>query len=350
MPDEKSRSARPEGQETASFWTEKTTQRLFSIALRGSYVLLVQSVVLLVFQNDSGLKLNLLMQISSLTLFALFSRGASGTYLNAPFVFAIALFTWHSVFLAGHYLELAPIFAFDGGAFSIGFEYVYKATALVGLSLAFTMIGMMWGYKRQRIESKSGQLHHSFVRARYSSLGSAGKRSAWYLFAGMVSILVLFIAREGSSVFGGKYLDLYANPINSLTAILFFRSELFWVFVITLLIACYKDAPRVRNFLAIFVVAICVLLAMMGPRTGPFVCLTTLLLSWDCFVRRVRLRWIAAFVLFLSATSYVIASGRGAGLGVQMFRFEDTGREKLDLLALFGNKDGPSRLCFVQWI
>jgi O-antigen polysaccharide polymerase Wzy-like protein len=58
-------------------------------------------------------------------------------------------------------------------------------------------------------------------------------------------------------------------------------------------------------------------------------------LSWDCFVRRVKLRWIAIFVLLLSAASFVIVSGRGAGLGIQIFNFAETGREKLDLLSLF---------------
>jgi hypothetical protein len=335
MNDENGRLAPLEPQMIDRVRKRKTVGRLYAMALWSAYLLLFQSLILLWFQNDFSLKSNLLMQIAALTLLGLFSKTVSGTYLNAPLVFAGSIFIWHSTFLLGHYFQLAPIFVFEGGAFDIGFAYVYKATALVGLSLALAIVGMIWGYRRERIEAKINLSRSALTRAYYSSLGSASKRIAWYLFVGMVSILVLFVVREGPSVFGGKYIDFYAYAPTSLNAVLFFRSELFWVFVVILLIACYKDEVRVRNLVAVLIVAVCALLAMLGPRTGPFMCLTALLLSWDCFVRRVKLRWIAIFVLFLSAASFVIASGRGASLGIQIFNFAETGREKLDLLSLF---------------
>lgn len=315
-------------------WGTKAVNRLYIAALTGAYVLLVQSTILLILENDSQLKINLLMQIAALTLFAIFTRGAAGTYLNAPTVFAASIFMWHSTFLVGHYFELASIFAFDGGTFAIGFEYIYRATALVGLSLALTIIGAMWGYRRQRITAGMTP-KNALVNVCYSEVASPGKRIAWYLFGAMVIILTTFIIREGPSAFGGKYMDLYANAPSSFSAVLFVRSQFFWVFVIILLIACYKNHRRGRNCLAICFVGVSVLTAMFGARSIPFVCLASLLIAWDCFVRRVKLRWIAIFVIFLSVASFVIASGREAGLGVQIFQFENTGREGVDLLNLF---------------
>ena len=313
----------------------KSVGLLYRMTAWSAYLLLFQSFVLLWFQNDFGLKSNLLVQIAALTFFGLFSKTVSGTYLNGPLVFAGSIFIWHSTFLVGHYFQLAAIFTFEGGAFDIGFAYVYRATALVGLSLALAIIGMIWGYRRERIEAKINLSNRALTRECYSSLGSSSKRVAWYLLAGMVCMLVLFVVREGPSVFGGRYIDFYAYTPSSLSAVLFFRSELLWVFVVILLIACYKDDPRMRNIVTILVVVVCVLLAMLGPRSGPFMCLTALLLSWDCFVSRIKLRWIASFVLFLSAASFVIASGRGTSLGIQVFNFAATGREKLELLSLF---------------
>lgn len=314
---------------------EGKASRLSRIALWGAGSLCCQSLTLLMFRSDSALKLNLLLQMVALLLFAVFSKRASGTYLNAPLVFASSIFIWHSTFFVGYYFDLAPLFTSPGGAFNIGLEYVYKATALVGLSIALTIIGMIWGYLRQRIEAQVHSPTYALPKACYSSLDPATKRLAWYLFAAMVSILVFFVVQEGPSVFDRKYTDLYVYAPTSISAILFFRTQFFWIFVIILLFACYRDNLRVRKLLTILVIALCGLLAMLGPRSGPFVCLIALLLSWDCFIRRVRLHWIAVFVLFLSAASFVIASGREAGLGTHVFNFADTGRENLDLLEIF---------------
>lgn len=318
----------------AGAWRDESVKRFYVVALRAGYLLLLQCLMLLIFQNDSQLKLNLLLQIGALTCFALFSRAAAGTYLNAPFVFAASIFMWHSTFLVGHYFELASLFAFDGGAFAIGYEYVYRATALVGSSLGLAIVGALWGYRRQRLRIRANP--KSVVGNVFcSAIALPSRRVAWYLFAGMVLIFTVFIIHDGPSVFGGKYIDLYSNAPSSFSAVLFFRSQLFWVFVIILLIASYKDDRKKRIYLAMCFIALCVLMSMFGARGGPFVCLASLLIAWDCFVRRVKLRWIAVFVLFLSVASFVIATGRNAGLGAQVFNFDDTRGEGLDLLNLF---------------
>jgi hypothetical protein len=320
--------------ENAPSWTTQSGRR-YVVALWGAYFLALQSLSLVLLQNDSNLKVNLILQMTTLMVFAWFSRKASGTYLNAPFIFAVSIFIWHSTFFVGYFFNLALIFGSPGGAFDIGFAYIYKSTALVGLSLALSMVGMIWGYERQLRESQARRLANRLWRVCYSAIDSDSKRVPWYLFAAMTSILAMFMIREGASVFDRRYLDLYAYAPTSLSAILFFRSQYFWVFVIVLLFACYRDNRRIVTLIAILTIVLCGLLAMLGPRSGPFVCLVALLLSWDCFVRRVRLYWIAAFVLFLSAASFVIASGREAGLGTHVFDFANTGREKLDLLDLF---------------
>lgn len=313
----------------------KNLYRLYVAAFCAVFVLLLQSVVLLSNQNEGELKANLLFQLGAVAIFALFSNKASGTYLNAPLVFATSIFIWHSAFLLGYYFELSPIFAFPGDTFDIGYDYIFKATALVGLCLALAIVGMLWGYRREQITAETNPSWVSFTRERYSYFQPGSKRIIWYLFAAMTVILLIFMVRDTASIFGHNYLDFYQQENLSLSATLFYRSEYLWAFVIVVMIAYHKDNVRLRIFLALMVVGVAVLLAMLGPRTGPFLCLTTLLLAWDCFVRRVKLRWVGLFVLFLSVASYVIASARDTGIGAHVFQFSDTGRDKVELLDLF---------------
>lgn len=312
-----------------------TRARFYDLTLWSAYTLFLQSIFLLVLQSDSALKLNLLIQVFSVAVLALFSKTASSTYLNAPLVFASSILVWHSAFLLGYYFELSPIFSFAGDTLNIGFQYVYKATALVGLSLALTIVGEMWGFRSQRALTRTAPPNSPISRTANSSLGPTSTKVGWLLFSVMALFLILFMVVEGPGVFGGRYLDFYAEEKSSLIARLFFRSEFFWVFVIVLLVACYRRHRWSRCAVALLAFIVAVLLAMLGPRTGPFICLTALLLSWDCFVQRIKLRWIATFVLFLSAASFIIASGRETGLGAHVFQFGDTGRDKVEFLDLF---------------
>jgi len=313
-------------------------RRLYTLALWGALFLLLQSLLLLFSQNDFQLKTNLIVQLVALAAFAFFSKNAAHTYLNAPLVFAGSIFIWHSTFLLGYYFDLAPIFEFPGDTFDIGFDHIYKATALVGLSLALTIVGMLWGYKREKRAAEASPALIAVGRARFSTLGPAAKRVVWYLLGGMTLVLLLFFFREGRGLFERTYLEFYQQDNLSLVATVFYRSEYVWAFVIVLAVAYYKDSSRMRVFIACAISATAVLLAMLGPRTGPFLCLATLLLSWDCFVQHVKSRWIGAFVLFLAAASYVIGAGRETGIGAHVFQFGDTGREKLELLDLFSEQ------------
>jgi len=103
------------------------------IALVSSIVLITQSAVLIAWPNDDALKLNLLAQTAALVSFGFFTWRCSGTLLSAPFLFASAIYLWHTTYLLGYYFELAEIFAFPGNAFSYGFQFIYQATAFVGL-------------------------------------------------------------------------------------------------------------------------------------------------------------------------------------------------------------------------
>ena len=321
-----------------SFAEPKKLKQSYLLAWWCALLLLLQSVLLLFSQDDFHLKTNLILQLVALAGFALFSKKASQTYLNAPLVFAGSIFIWHSTFLLGYYFDLAPIFEFPGDTFDIGFDHIYKSTALVGLCLSLALFGMLWGYRREKRDAHANLSHLSAMREGYSVLGAAAKRTALYLFGGMTAILLVFMVHEGRDLFSRTYLEFYDQQNLSLIALLFYRSEYLWAFVIILAIAAYRDSVRIRAGLAVAIVGIAVLLAMLGPRTGPFMCLTTLLLSWDAFVQRVKLRWIGAFVIFLAAASYVIASGRDKGIGVRVFQFSDTGREKLELLDLFSEQ------------
>lgn len=306
--------------------TKRLALLWYRLPLWGTIMLLCQSVALLSFRDDSSLKINLLLQVTALCLFALFAKKVSGTYLNAPLVFAVSIFMWHSTFLLGHYFELSPIFELDFGAFSVGFEHIYKATALVGFSIALALVGMLRAYRHEciRVRCIAPQPHGP---------AQMSKRVAWWCFAVMASILMMFLFTEGPQVFGGRYIGLYVEPPSSLYAVLFFRTELFWVVVIVLMMAAYRSDRRARILLSLAVIGLAAVLAMLGPRTTPFVCLVALLISWDNFVSRVKLRLVMAFVLFISAASFVVSAGRALGLGAQVF--DVAGPGAVDLLSLF---------------
>ena len=303
-------------------------------AIAGAALLIAHSLLLLLVSNDGQLKTNLVLQTAALASFAWFTWRASGTFLSAPLLFNTSIYLWHSTFLVGYYFDLAEIFEFPGNAFSYGFQFIYKATAYVSLCLGCSLAGMLWGYRHERIHQQENA-EPAALSALYRSLGPATKRAAWGLLAAMLLIFILFFVEAGGKMGQMEYLDLYATTSPSLSFVLFVRSEFLWVFVIVLLIGCYRNNRVVRTALAGFFIVISAFLALLGTRTFPFVCLGALLLAWDCFVRRIRLWIIFAFVLGLSAASFVIATTRDAGLGANVFNFSNSGRDRLDLLESF---------------
>jgi hypothetical protein len=298
-------------------------------------LLATQSVLLATTQGQLALKINLALQTIVLFLMALWSSRASGTYVNAPLVFASCLYLWHSTFLVGHYFQLAPIFEFSGTAFTYGFEYIFKATALVGLSLALTIIGVIHGYNRQLRTLFSTRDKAPIFRSLYGSLSQSSNRVAWLLASILLLVLLNFLIREGSETFQGDYMDIYYRGTSSLSELLFYRSQFLWVFVIILLVACNRDRRKKLLLITMGVLIFAVIMAMLGTRSVPFIFLATFLIAYDCFVKRVKIWMLAAFLILLSAASYVIDNSRGTGLGTHVFQFSDSGKEQVELLHFF---------------
>jgi oligosaccharide repeat unit polymerase len=307
----------------------------FHLTAIASTALATQSIWLCLDQTIFELKLNLILQTVALVTFGLWSSKAGGSFLNAPALFLASIYIWHSTFLLGHYFELAPIFEFTGMAFTYGDEFVYKATGLVGLCMSLSVFGVFVGYWRQ------GRLHaHQTRRTRlkrqcYSLLGPRATRVARGLLATMLLVLLAYLVTDGSQVFHAEYLDLYTDPSTSTLSLLFYRTQFLWVFVTIFMVASHCMQSRALRIALLLLLALSVVLAMLGSRSMPFICLSAIVVSVDCFVRRLRLVMLFAFLLTLSAVSYVIDSARGAGLGLNVFNFSATDRDSIDLLHFF---------------
>src|SRR5579863_4075870 len=224
--------------------------------------LLGHSIFLTLVPNDAGLRLNLILQTASLIFFALWTWKTGASRLNPPLVFCACIYMWHSTFLTGHYFHLNEIFEFPGTAFTYGFEHIYDATALVGLSLGLSILGIVIAYHRQR--SRPTDRRGFSLPSSHSSLGPVTHRMAWILLGTMILIAIVYLASEGAATFSGAYMDAYYNASESLPYLLFYRSQFMWVFVIILLIASNRKNNRVLLFVGVVTLGISTITAMLG--------------------------------------------------------------------------------------
>lgn len=298
-------------------------------------VLLGQSIVLAIVQDETQLRLNLVLQTVTLVLLTVWSLKIAGTYLSPPLVFTACIYMWHSTFSLGYYFHLAPVFEYSGRTFTYGFEYVFKATSLVGLSISLTVLGVLSAYTRQRsryLRAEGSSLLRAGV---YSSVGRLSNWVAWIGAAIMLLILFLFLLREGAVLLRGEYIDVYYNASRSLTYLLFERTKFFWAVIIVLLIASNRRNYRKLTILAIMAVVLALITAMLGTRSEPFIILSAFIISLDCFVKPLRLWMIVVLLAAFSAASYVIDNDRDTGLGFHVFKFSDSGKQNIDLWYLF---------------
>lgn len=293
-------------------------------------ILLGQAVMLYSGQTIFQLKLALALQTLALLTFGMWSFRAAGTYLNAPMLFLSSVYVWHTPLLLGHYFGLAPAYQYMANVFTYGEGFVFRSAALVSMCMAMTAFGCYAGYFRERRRGTDPALRKPFQERCYSSLGPGAERAARWMLAGMLLILAAYLAHAGRTVFHEGYFSIYQDPDTSLLATLYNRTQFLWVFVITLLIASRRHRPKALSGVVLVILALSVVLAMFGDRSMPFICLTAMIISIDCFVGRIRLAALAGFLLFLSTASYVISETRNSGLGTNVFDFAQTGKS-LDL-------------------
>jgi hypothetical protein len=310
---------------SASIWVR--------LLIGATAALLCQSLVLTMVPNDAGVELNLILQTTSLILFALWTWKIGASRLNPPLVFCACIYMWHSTFLTGRYFHLNPIFEFPGNAFTYGFEHIYDATALVGLSLGLSIVGIVLAYHRQR--SRLTDRRGVSLPSSFSSLGPVTHRIAWMLLGTMILIATIYLAAEGAMAFSGGYMDAYYNASESIPYLLFYRSQFMWVFVIILLTASNRKNNRVLVVIGLITLCIATITTMLGSRSEPFICLAAFVVAFDCLVRRLPIWIVIVFLVALSAASYVIDNTRATGLGTHVFKFSESGKDKLDLWHFF---------------
>ncbi len=299
-------------------------------------VLIVQSVALCHDQTLTQLKLNLVLQTLALLAFGLWSFRAGGSYLNAPMLFLSSIYIWHSTFLLGHYFNLAELFQYTNLAFTYGENFVYKASGLVGLCMSMAGFGSLIAYvrlrKRRAMKPTPRQRLQELC---YGGLGARASQAARWLFAGMLLVLVLYLAIDGSTVLHEQYFDLYQAPETNGIGLLFARTQYFWIFVTILMIASHRNQPKALRNVLIVLLGMCIVMAMLGTRSLPFTCLTGIVVVFDCFVRRLRLTILAIFLVLLSGVSFIIDNARGSGLGLNVFSFSATNKDNVDFLYFF---------------
>lgn len=303
------------------------------VLLGAVYLTVIQSFVLLISQDISQLKINLILQLVILITFAFWSSKKSGTYLSAPFIFVSAIWFWHSPFLTGHYLGLGGDFDYAGSVFTYGYFYVPKASALVALCLCFAVLGSLSGFVQQSAKKTK--------RSAFSHSGS-GKRSAnklaWIAFLGFILVSFMYLIVEGMGTFGNTYMSLYTDSSNSLLYRFYQSTKFYGVIVILAVFASIKTKKAFIVAVAI-TVGLIFINVLMGSRSIPFIYALALLVSINSFFIKIPFYPLIVLALAASAASYVIDHTRQFGLGLQIFDFGQTGRS-IDYIHIFWNSGG----------
>jgi len=304
-----------------------TTGALSLLFLAALLVLMVMHACWLLFTGDAAYAAaDLVLQLVSLVLFAVWSRSALGSFLNPPFMFISAIYFWHSTFLTGYYLSSGPMFQFTGDVFNYGEEYVPQAVALVSLSMAGAIVGSVAGYLIP--------LRRATTR-RLQAERDVSPVAAWLFFGAILVISLAYLAEEGPKTFQNGYMFLYNEAPDTPIYRLWDATSYFGVLAILMVFQSAKSFKQyvIAGAMTMLLVFINLL---FGTRSMPFIYALTLLVSIDRFVRRIPFLALVAIAVIASAASFVIDHTRGSGLGLQILDFQRTGLS-IDLFNIFWN-------------
>lgn len=273
------------------------------------FILFVQTIVLIEYQNIFLLKLNLILQIVLILVFVIWTRQNSGKFLNVPLVFLVTIYIWHSPFLTGHYFELADIFEWTGRHFTYGEQHVPRAVGLVSLCLISAAGGILLGYATQ--QKKNNSAPYGLMPGERIYVPRISKQLLLFSMFFYSFITAIYLLSEGAAAFSGDYLDLYTEHSNSFLYF-FYQSSKFYFSLIVL--AAFAFVSGKREFRILLVVTMCVILMqfLLGSRSVPFINLAALLFAIDYFIKRIPVFAVLLFVLLISASSFIIQYVRGA--------------------------------------
>lgn len=283
--------------------------------------------MLLATRRDASVARNLVLQIALLAAFWWWTTRRSGRLLNAPFVVVLAIFFWHSSFLAGRYLRLDEIFEFSGTVLTYGEQFVPTAVALVSLCMTCTVVGAFFGFRQQarwRLR-RLGQTGRNVLEVGPAPWTSrAAGRYAWVLFAGYLSLSFAYFVFEGAAA-SSDYLDLYLNPSGTVLYRAYQTTKFLGVPFIALVIATSRSRTSLwlacaGTFSLIFASA------LTGARTLPFLYGAALIMAVDYFRRPIPLGAVAVLALVGAAVSRIVSEARALGVGLAMFTSEAIAR------------------------
>lgn len=287
----------------------------------GIFILIFQSVFLMINDNIFQIMLNLAWQLVMLLAFLFWSYRRSGSCVNAPSLFLIAIFYWHSAWFFCHYFQVAPVFEYTGRVFNYGSAEVPKAISFLSLCFSCALLGTLLGYGQQRkVFNKTGTSPES-PRSSFS------KGVILFFLAVYLLITLLYLFQIGIGFFNEKYSEaFYLLQPDTLLFRLYQSTKFFMVILIITGLAYMRHFKRLC-LLSVFL-ALILIQFLLGSRSVPFIMIVALVVSADHFIKRFSWKMLLIFTLGLAAMSCVISYARDAvGLGWNVFNLAASGRK-----------------------
>lgn len=293
-----------------------------------AFILIFLSLVMLAggfSENIILVKLNLALQLAMLLIFIFWLYRRSRSFINAPALFIISIFYWHSAFFFCYFFQVVPLFEFTGNVFRYGFVKIPETIAFLGVCLSCMVIGSVLGYNQQLKIFKKNEL---FFEKRKSALSKKIILTILLLYS---CLTFLYLIKIGIGFFSEKYSNaFYLIQPNSF---LYRSYQATKYCLITIIITALAYTRKASRFFVLFIFLVLILIQfLLGSRSVPFVMIIALAVSWDHFVKKLSWRTLLIFVVSLAFMNCVVSYSRAVvGLGWNVFNFAATGRHSVNL-------------------
>jgi hypothetical protein len=322
----------------------KSGFKLDSCILVGCTLLLaLQSLVLIYTGTAVDVKFNLVLQLALLIIFGVWSARVSDSLLNAPYIFVLSIYFWHSTFVTLHFLSTNPRFQDTGKIFSFGERYIPQSIGFVGLCLVCAVLGVTWARQNvlRKILRKRGAVTWVITTPVKRPLAQSAKALIWLSLSVFVLVQSAYMAIESPHIFSGSYMSLYVDTPNSLSYQIY-QSLKFMGVPIILVVYAFASNRFERKIALLVSVALIFLNLLIGSRSVPFIYAMALFVCIDQFSWRIPFLCTVAIAVGGSALSFIVDHSRDYGLGLQVFDLSSSGRS-VDYLHIFSNAGGVIR-------
>jgi oligosaccharide repeat unit polymerase len=269
----------------------------------------------------------LISQAIVISAFALWTKKASGTYLNAPFIIGAAIYIWHFPFFTGYYLLKTGVFTYDGNIFNIGADWTFPAIGFSSICLNLFILGSIWGQRFRISEVLSFDTSERAQKNFTKMVRNVGK---YGLIASFLVILVFQVTEDGRWAGALPYMDLYVDIDYSFTYRLFHATQFFAVIFLLMFASEKMD----REHLIMLLLSMFVIIFMQflnGSRSLPFILILTLAVVYDNFQQRQSFLRLLSLICGFAALSWIVTQARGEAVGLNVF----VPKNDIDFLHLF---------------